>query len=216
MAVRGGWGAARTAALLAGIGVSSALMVNLPGASLANARSHPHAVASYLAASDTWISLGRAGREDGGIIPASAVQQPSPEPIEVDGTNAQSNPAGVQLTSLGRGKPRESVGRSLSGGAVQWRAASGCLNATLRRVISEVSAKFGPVTVSSTCRSRQRNAGVGGARSSRHLTGDAVDFRVGGNMRAELAFLGGHRAVGGLKRYADGHIHIDTGPRRNW
>jgi uncharacterized protein YcbK (DUF882 family) len=38
----------------------------------------------------------------------------------------------------------------------------------------------------------------------------------GGNVRAVLAFLGGHRTVGGLKHYSDGHFHIDTGPRRSW
>jgi uncharacterized protein YcbK (DUF882 family) len=79
-----------------------------------------------------------------------------------------------------------------------------------------VRTHFGPVTVNSTCRSRQHNASVGGASHSQHLSGNAVDFSVGRNARAVLAFLGGQRAVGGLKHYSDGHFHIDTGPRRSW
>jgi hypothetical protein len=196
---RGLWRAVRTATLLAATGFSSVLMVNLPTAS-----------AAFVPASDKWITQGTGATPERAPLPASAIEetgQPTPD----------RKPRGVQLASLGRDVPRqESTGRSLSGGPVGWRASSNCLNATLRRVIAEVSSNFGPVAVNSACRSRHRNAGVGGAPRSRHLTGDAVDFSVTGNVRAVLAFLGGHRAVGGLKHYSDGHFHIDTGPRRTW
>lgn len=211
------WGAARTAILLAGAGFSSVLMVNLPTATSASAHNLGKAASSYVPASNKWITLGTESAEGRGLVPGSAVEQFSTPLIEKEQTNPPRKPHDVHLASLGRGSPRqEATGRSLSGGQVRWSASSACLNATLRRVISEVSSNFGPVTVNSTCRSRQRNAGVGGAPRSRHLSGDAVDFSVGGNARAVLAFLGGHRAVGGLKRYADGHFHIDTGPRRTW
>jgi Peptidase M15 len=196
---RGLWRAVRTATLLAATGFSSVLMVNLPTAS-----------AAFVPASDKWITQGTGATPERAPLPASAIEetgQPTPD----------RKPRGVQLASLGRDVPRqESTGRSLSGGPVRWSASSNCLNATLRRVIAEVSSNFGPVAVNSACRSRHRNAGVGGAPRSRHLTGDAVDFSVTGNVRAVLAFLGGHRAVGGLKHYSDGHFHIDTGPRRTW
>jgi Peptidase M15 len=210
------WGAARTAILLAGAGFSSVLMVNLPTATSASAHNLGKAASSYVLASNKWITLG-ADAQGQGLVPASAIEQFSTPLIEKEQTKPPRKPHDVHLASLGRGSPsEEAAGRSLSGGQVRWSASSACLNATLRRVISEVSSNFGPVTVNSTCRSRQRNAGVGGAPRSRHLSGDAVDFSVGGNARAVLAFLGGHRAVGGLKRYADGHFHIDTGPRRTW
>jgi Peptidase M15 len=198
---RGLWRAVRTATLLAGAGFSSVLMVNLPTAS-----------AAFVPASDKWITQGTGATPERAPLPASAIEQ-----LETGQPTPDRKPRGVQLASLGRDVPRqESTGRSLSGGPVRWSASSNCLNATLRRVIAEVSSNFGPLAVNSTCRSRHRNAGVGGAPRSRHLTGDAVDFSVGGNVRAVLAFLGGHRAVGGLKHYSDGHFHIDTGPRRTW
>ena len=57
---------------------------------------------------------------------------------------------------------------------------------------------------------------VGGASRSYHLTGDAVDFRIGGNIAAVSKFLLGKKAVGGFKHYGFGLFHIDTGPRRTW
>lgn len=198
---RGLWRALRTATLLAGAGFSSALMVNLPTAS-----------AAFVPASDKWMTLGTGTTPERAPVPANAIEQLEPEQPTPD-----NKPRRLQLASLGRDATRqESTDRSLSGGPVRWSASSNCLNGTLRRVIAEVSSNFGPVTVNSTCRSRHHNAGVAGAPHSRHLTGDAVDFSVGGNVRAVLAFLGGHRAVGGLKHYSDGHFHIDSGPRRTW
>jgi hypothetical protein len=106
--------------------------------------------------------------------------------------------------------------KSITGGAVRWVASSGCLNSTLRSVIYSVAANYGPVTVSSTCRSRRHNARVGGARKSQHLTGNAVDFRVHGNVRGAYAYLAGAGRIGGFKHYGGGLFHIDTGPRRSW
>ena len=195
------WRAVRTATLLAGAGVTSVLMVNPPTAS-----------AAFVPASDKSIALGTGATPQPARLPASVIEQ-----LETPQPTLERKPRGVQLASLGRElPPQASAGRSLSVAPVRWSASSSCLNATLRRVIAEVSSNFGPVTVNSTCRSRHRNAGVGGAPRSHHLTGDAVDFSIAGNARAVRAFLGGHRAVGGLKHYSDGHFHIDTGPRRTW
>ena len=109
-------------------------------------------------------------------------------------------------------KPR----RSLSGGSVNWTVDSGCLNGTLRGIVSSLASNFGPVTVNSTCRSRSRNASVGGAPKSYHLQGAAVDFRVHSNVSAVYASLRDNGSVGGLKHYGGGLFHIDTGPRRSW
>ena len=104
--------------------------------------------------------------------------------------------------------------KSVTGGGVRWAANSGCLSGSLKSVISQVAANYGPVTVSSTCRSRGHNAAVGGAKKSYHLSGSAADFRVHGNAGATYAFLRSSGSVGGLKHYGGGLFHIDTGPRR--
>jgi hypothetical protein len=105
--------------------------------------------------------------------------------------------------------------KSLSGG-VSWVASAGCLDGALRSVIYQVAANYGPVTVNSTCRSKSHNRRVGGAHRSKHLTGDAADFRVRGNVRAAYAFLQSHGSVGGIKHYGGGLFHIDNGQRRSW
>jgi hypothetical protein len=102
---------------------------------------------------------------------------------------------------------------SLSGGTnISWNADAGCLNSELRAVLAEVAANYGAITVNSTCRSAGHNAAVGGAGHSYHLSGDAVDFRVHGNVAAAANFLNGR--VGGFKNSGGGLFHIDTGPRR--
>jgi hypothetical protein len=106
--------------------------------------------------------------------------------------------------------------RSLSGGSVNWIASSGCLNGTLRSVVSGLASNYGPVTVNSTCRSAGHNRRVGGAPRSLHLSGDAVDFRIHSNVSAAYASLRSNGSVGGLKHYGGGLFHIDTGSRRSW
>lgn len=117
--------------------------------------------------------------------------------------------------SSGESAPRAER-KSLSGGSVNWIASSGCLDGTLRGIVNTVASRFGPVTVNSTCRSKSRNRSVGGAPKSMHLTGDAVDFRIHGNVSATYAYLRSSGSVGGLKHYGGGLFHIDTGPRRSW
>jgi hypothetical protein len=105
--------------------------------------------------------------------------------------------------------------KSLTGGGVRWAASASCLNGTLRSVVAQV-ASYARVTVNSTCRSKSHNRKVGGASKSHHLTGDAVDFRVHGNVGAVYAFLRSNGSLGGVKHYGGGLFHIDTGPKRSW
>jgi hypothetical protein len=125
----------------------------------------------------------------------------------------------VRVASLGgddQYDPRPSR-KSLSGGGnVTWAASSGCLNGTLTSIVQDVASAYGALTVSSTCRDRGHNAAVGGAPKSQHLTGNAVDFRVHGNVSGAMAFLRNHGSVGGFHHYGGGLFHIDTGPKRTW
>jgi hypothetical protein len=123
---------------------------------------------------------------------------------------------GVRVAALGNTYVPQESRKSLSGGGVRWAASSGCLDSGLRAIIGEVAANYGSVTVNSTCRSTGHNRAVGGAPHSKHLSGDAVDFRVHGNVRAVYAFLKSNGGVGGLKHYGGGLFHIDNGERRSW
>lgn len=126
---------------------------------------------------------------------------------------------GVRVAALGNTYYPESSAapsKSLSGGGVRWVASAGCLNGSLKSVIYSVAANYGPVTVNSTCRSAGHNRKVGGAPKSKHLSGNAVDFRVRGNVGAVYAYLKSSGSVGGLKHYGGGLFHIDSGERRSW
>lgn len=128
---------------------------------------------------------------------------------------SRSRPSGVRTASLGSSDaPRRAP--VTGGGSVNWVASSGCLDGSLKSVIYSMASRFGSVTVSSTCRSQSRNRAVGGAPRSKHLTGDAADFRVHGNVSAAYAALRSSGSVGGLKHYGGGLFHIDNGDRRSW
>ncbi len=153
-----------------------------------------------------------------------------PKPSRLGGGSLVSTTPPKQITTAAKPKPATrvaSLGRastaterparkSLSGGSVNWIASSGCLDSSLRSVINAIASTFGPVTVNSTCRSRSHNARVGGAPRSKHLSGDAADFRVRGSTSAVYAYLRGNGNVGGLKHYGGGLFHIDNGDRRSW
>lgn len=131
----------------------------------------------------------------------------------------------VRVASLGNsfklavasGKPKKvAKPKSITGGArgVTWVANKGCLNGRLKSAIYHVARTYGRVRVNSTCRSRRHNRRVGGARRSHHLTGNAADIRIWGNVRAAARYLRG--VAGGYKHYGGGLFHIDTAPRRSW
>ncbi len=133
-----------------------------------------------------------------------------------EATEPKKKKKGVKVAALDGGSYGSEPKKSLSGGSVRWVASSGCVDSSLKSVIYSVASNFGPVTVSSTCRSKGHNRAVGGAKRSKHLTGDAIDFRVHGNNRGVYAFLRSSGTVGGLKHYGGGLYHIDNGDRRTW
>ena len=200
------WRISLVTLLLMGLSLMCILMVNMPGSK---------AMAAALPALDP---LGFAPRDRAALkapqISTVAARTTQESDFAVPPRGKQ---FGVQVASLGSdGQPLPGAAPSVTGRAVQWVALSGCLAPTLRRVIGEVAASFGPVTVNSTCRSVARNAAVGGARHSYHLSGSAADFRIHSNARAVHAYLSAHRSVGGLKHYGGGLFHVDVGPRRTW
>src|SRR5215468_618664 len=100
---------------------------------------------------------------------------------------------GPMVASLGREffAPAPLSAPSLTADAIKWlpTALTDCLAAPLRGVLLERAEAFGPITIRCTCRSKEVNARVGGAKRSYHLTGKAVDFNTRGNAHAILAFL---------------------------
>ncbi|MEL6622948.1 MAG: D-Ala-D-Ala carboxypeptidase family metallohydrolase [Pseudomonadota bacterium] len=95
-----------------------------------------------------------------------------------------------------------------------WAASASCLAGNLRAIVYRLAKRVGKVRVNSTCRSRARNRRVGGASRSWHLTGNAMDLRVFGNIGLAAQIL--RSAAGGYKHYGGGLFHIDNGPRRTW
>lgn len=103
-----------------------------------------------------------------------------------------------------------------AGNRIKWNAPAKCVPQSLKNVITKVAAKFGPVTVNSTARSKAKNRKAGGKSKSFHLHCRAIDFRVHGRTKGLLSWLASQKAVGGYKRYKAGFYHIDNGPNRTW
>ena len=200
----------------------AALVLSFAGSNSAEARTSASRSAAQLATSkaETWRGYGEAGyivktrKERSASARRSfraAVKSSGYKTRTASRKSSRTRYAALNYGLSDASAPRKSA----TGGGVRWAASSSCLNGSLASVISQV-ASYGSVTVSSTCRSRKHNAAVGGAHKSQHLTGNAVDFRVHGNVGAVYAYLRSSGSVGGLKHYGGGLFHIDTGARRSW
>ena len=102
------------------------------------------------------------------------------------------------------------------GNRIHYNAPSKCVPARLKKVLEQVAARYGPITVNSTVRSVKANRKAGGKSKSFHLSCAAVDFRVHASTKGLLGYLRSNPSVGGYKRYSSGFYHIDTGPKRTW
>jgi len=71
-----------------------------------------------------------------------------------------------------------------------------------------------PIKITSGYRSREHNAKVGGVKSSRHITGEAADFKIAGMTPKEVAAViekliaAGKMEEGGLGTYST-WVHYD-------
>ena len=89
-----------------------------------------------------------------------------------------------------------------------------CVPATLKTVLNEVSARFGPLTIVSTTHLQTDNHVSGSDRAKLHAACKAVDFRIEGAATDEvLRYLRGRRGIAGLTSYRGGLIHIDANER---
>jgi hypothetical protein len=91
-------------------------------------------------------------------------------------------------------------------------ASSSCLPSALKARLSQISNKFGRVSVVSTYR---RGARMPNGRRSFHATCQAVDFNPPRGKYNQVANWLKANHSGGVGTYSCGmhHIHIDTGPR---
>lgn len=84
-----------------------------------------------------------------------------------------------------------------------------------------VRSKLGglPIHVNSGVRCEEHNRNVGGAPSSYHMRGMAVDITVRGYSPRETwrlcRELQKQGLIGGLGKYIS-FVHVDRGPERNW
>jgi len=85
-----------------------------------------------------------------------------------------------------------------------------CLKPAARELLDRIEGEFGPVQIVSTCRPGARIAGSG--RTSKHASGEAIDFDAGSRKGNVVRWLIANHTSGGTMTYNDmSHIHVDIG-----
>ena len=114
-------------------------------------------------------------------------------------------------------KSSKSSKRYASSGKKRVRYAGGdggssrsCLQSSARALLSRIEAKFGSVSLISTCRPGAVIATSG--KPSKHRNGLAIDFEASGRKSAIVQWLIANHHSGGTMTYRDmNHIHVDVG-----
>ncbi len=80
--------------------------------------------------------------------------------------------------------------------------------------LEQIRTHFGkPVIINSAYRTKDHNAGVGGATKSQHMEGKAADIRIEGVSSDDIfTFATGIETLGGIAKESR-FVHIDTRPR---
>ena len=86
-----------------------------------------------------------------------------------------------------------------------------CLTSSARDLLARIEAQFGAVGIISTCRPGAVIAGSG--RTSRHASGNAIDFNAPSGRKTEVVrwLIANHRSGGTMTYAAMSHIHVDIG-----
>jgi len=136
---------------------------------------------------------------------------PGPTPAATTGMASAASPAGVPgVTQIGSANI---TGLDFAAGVDQR------INPGIADKTKEIQSAFGKkLTVTSGFRDPARNARVGGAGGSKHLTADAVDVQFPGNQQEtiDLIKVASEKGAGGIGVYRPGFLHIDTGAKRVW
>ncbi len=92
------------------------------------------------------------------------------------------------------------------------------LDSELLRRLQAIRTEAGrPVVISSGYRCPSHNRSVGGAAQSRHMVGDAADFRITGLPISQQRQLAEKYFDGGGIGYGSNFTHVDTrGTRARW
>ena len=94
-----------------------------------------------------------------------------------------------------------------------------CMPNRLRSILYRAAEHFdSEVVITSGHRSSRLNRRIGGARNSFHLSCMAVDFKIRGVSKYQLAtYLKGLPGRGGVGTYCGkSTVHLDLGPKRSW
>jgi len=136
---------------------------------------------------------------------------PGPAPAATTGATSAAPAAGVPgVTQIGSANI---TGLDFAAGVDQR------INPGIADKTKEIQSAFGKkLTVTSGFRDPARNARVGGAGGSKHLTADAVDVQFPGNQQEtiDLIKVASEKGAGGIGVYRPGFLHIDTGAKRVW
>ena len=98
--------------------------------------------------------------------------------------------------------------------ARRYSVSTKCLPPVLKKRLSEIKRKFGPIKIISTFRKNARIRRSG--RRSKHASCRAVDFKVRNKRQVYRWLAKVHRGGVGIYFGRCSHIHIDNGVKYRW
>jgi hypothetical protein len=137
-----------------------------------------------------------------------------------DASKVDTTPSNTSQQSTGEPTSSgENAGASSGGDKGHAEALSKGVNSGIASKLKEIESAFGPgLSITSGRRDEAKNASVGGAGSSAHLRGNAVDVKFNGGIQETLKLIeaASKAGIGGIGVYGPGSVHLDTESRRSW